>query len=63
MFGPTNKGSACASKYPCGYCHLPPGKTLYMKGLCAHDIESFYDVEYYVHGSLNGRPYLRLVST
>jgi hypothetical protein len=63
MFGPRAEAASCDSKFPCGYCLLPPGKTLYMKGLCAGDIESLYDVQYYLHGSFNGRPYLRLVST
>ncbi len=59
LFGGRVETLACESKFACGYCYLPKNKLVYMKGLCAEDIENLYDTEYYIHGTRDGRPYFK----
>ena len=59
----------CSSHVACGVCNLVDknefGTSLIkMKGVCKDDLWSnkLYDVDYYIHGVKNGRPYFRFVS-
>ena len=49
----------CDATFPCGNCKLPKSKLLFLKGICANDIETLYDNQYYVFGIKNDRPYFR----
>ena len=49
----------CDGRFPCGNCKLQEEKVLYLKGICAHDIENTYDNQYYVYGIRDETPYFR----
>ena len=51
--------SCKTNKFPCGICKVPKGKLLYMKGLCKEDIDKLYDIQYYMDGAKNNRPYFK----
>ena len=59
MFGKIALPQGCSDNFPCGICKLPENEVLYLKGLCKDDRHIFYDVQYYVHGVKNDRPYFR----
>ena len=44
---------------PCGICEVPPERLFYLKGLCEKDINENYDVQYYVYGVRDQRPFFR----
>ena len=44
---------------PCGICEVPSERIFYLKGLCEKDINENYDVQYYVYGVRNQRPFFR----
>ena len=47
-------------RFPCGICILPPAKRLLIKGVCGKDVENnFYDFDFGVYGTKNGRPLFR----
>ena len=48
----------CTKQSPCGICAVSPDKVLYLKGLCKDDL-TLYDIEYYIFGLKNNRPYFR----
>ena len=54
--------SVCEAEASCGICHVPKDKILYLKGLCSdhgnNDLKKI-DVQFYLHGLRNGRPYFR----
>lgn len=51
----------CDENFACGICSLPARGTLKLKGLCREDVEydRVYDIDYYVHGQMNGHPHFR----
>ena len=58
IYGNTFYNSPCGRIYPCGICKVPEDTLIYLKGLCeeAYDI---FDLQYYVYGLKNNRPYFR----
>ena len=44
---------------PCGICELPSERLFYLKGLCEKDINENYDVQYYVYGVRDQKPFFR----
>ena len=59
----SNKGGIpdsdpCTKESPCGICAVSQDKVLYLKGLCKDDL-TLYDIEYYIFGLKNNRPYFR----
>ena len=48
----------CTKQSPCGICAVSQDKVLYLKGLCKDDF-TLYDIEYYIFGLKNNRPYFR----
>ena len=54
--------SSKQSKIACGVCDLrptlatPQGQFLKLKGICKMDMWAVYDLNYYVHGTYDGRP-------
>ena len=49
----------CTKVWPCGICTIPEDKILYLKGLCTHQYEDYYDKEFYIYGLRNNRPHFR----
>ena len=62
MFGKKAMSQSCSEDYPCGFCKLPENELFYLKGLCKDDRHILYDVQYYIHGIKNDRPYFRLAN-
>ena len=48
----------CNKDFPCAICSVSQDKVLYLKGLCKDDLK-IYDIEYYIYGLKNNRPYFR----
>ena len=48
----------CSKEFPCAICSVSQDKVLYLKGLCEDDLK-LYDIEYYIYGLKNNRPYFR----
>ena len=48
----------CSKEFPCAICSVSQDKVLYLKGLCEDDLK-IYDIEYYIYGLKNNRPYFR----
>ena len=54
----TSYATHCTKKWPCGICKISQDHILYLKGLCIDDLD-LYDVQYYVYGIKNNRPYFK----
>lgn len=59
VFGHRVEKDFCSARFPCGLCELPPTKRLLIKGLCSKDLESKYDVDFVVYGTMNGKAHFR----
>ena len=58
-WGQDTYSAFCIQNRACGVCDLPSDQIVYLKGLCPDNIDRLYDVQYYIDGIRNGRPYFR----
>ena len=59
IFGERVVPFSCDSPDICGICKLPQDMILYMKGICPTFAKRVYDIQYFIHGVKNDRPYFK----